>query len=522
MHSTIAPRWKFLGKFSETCKLAFISAFVIGVIVHIYVFTNLLPNHDSLFYLYTNNDVTESGRWSLKWLSSLSAYYQMPVVIGMVSLLALALCAVFTVSVLEISHPLSIVLASGLIVSYPSVACIFSYLFTADAYLIALCLNAAGVWLAKRYRWGWLPCVLLLALAMGTYQAFICYAGGLFLMDCILMLYSEKSVKDTLAQGVRYLLILAAATVVYYGAMHFFLQLRHVELTSYQGLNELGTIGLTEYLSAVPNVIRTFLKHLWSTPYLSPFFQKIQRVVCVLFIGCAGYLWGSRKLYRAPAKTVLLVFGFSMIPLALNLISVIMIHSNVTMLVLYAFVLFDVFFLKLAELSFGQETGSPIRGRFCKNCASFAAFGLSAILLWSNFCVCNEAYLRMQIRYENTFALSNRVAARIESLEDFSFDLPVVFAGIPGNFGNASNGLSKHGNEMTGTANGILYFNTHYAYAYFRDYLGMRSPQANMETIRRVESSGILQEMPSYPDKDSIRVWDGVILVKFSDGKISW
>ena len=54
------------------------------------------------------------------------------------------------------THPVHIVLASALLVTFPSAAAIFSYLFTADAYFLCLMLNALAVYCTRNYRWGWL------------------------------------------------------------------------------------------------------------------------------------------------------------------------------------------------------------------------------------------------------------------------------------------------------------------------------------------------------------------------------
>ena len=43
-------------------RLAFLTACLVGAITHLYLFTNLLLNHDSATQLYTNNDVLSSGR----------------------------------------------------------------------------------------------------------------------------------------------------------------------------------------------------------------------------------------------------------------------------------------------------------------------------------------------------------------------------------------------------------------------------------------------------------------------------
>ena len=172
---TVPGPWK---RISKSFWLAFLSACLIGTITHLYMFTNLLLNHDSATQLYTSNDVLSSGRWALEYLSVFSTCFQLPVVTGLISLLAIAVSAGLTVQVLELTHPVHIVLASALLVTFPSAAAIFSYLFTADAYFLCLMLNALAVYCTRNYRWGWLFGLPLLTAACGTYQAFICYAIG--------------------------------------------------------------------------------------------------------------------------------------------------------------------------------------------------------------------------------------------------------------------------------------------------------------------------------------------------------
>ena len=52
-------------KVKKSWKTAFYSAFFIGLLVHIYKFTNLLPNADALYNFYSNQNMTASGRWFL-------------------------------------------------------------------------------------------------------------------------------------------------------------------------------------------------------------------------------------------------------------------------------------------------------------------------------------------------------------------------------------------------------------------------------------------------------------------------
>ena len=82
-----------LPKLSPRFRLAFLTACLVGFLTHLYLFTNTLLNHDSIHSLFTDNNVLSSGRWSAQLLSSFSTFFQMPVVIGLISILALAVTA---------------------------------------------------------------------------------------------------------------------------------------------------------------------------------------------------------------------------------------------------------------------------------------------------------------------------------------------------------------------------------------------------------------------------------------------
>ena len=90
-----------LPRLSARFRLAFFTACLVGFVTHLYLLTNTLPNHDSIHSIFTDNNVLSSGRWSAQLLSSFSTYFQMPVVIGLISILALAVTAGLTVHILR-------------------------------------------------------------------------------------------------------------------------------------------------------------------------------------------------------------------------------------------------------------------------------------------------------------------------------------------------------------------------------------------------------------------------------------
>ena len=80
-------------RISPPQKAAFFGCFLSGYLVHLYVFTNIIPNSDGLSRIFDPQQMTVSGRWFLHFASYFNGFTQMPAVIGLFSVLFLALSA---------------------------------------------------------------------------------------------------------------------------------------------------------------------------------------------------------------------------------------------------------------------------------------------------------------------------------------------------------------------------------------------------------------------------------------------
>ena len=494
-------------------RLAFLTACLVGAITHLYLFTNLLLNHDSATQLYTNNDVLSSGRWALEFLSVFSTYFELPVVIGLISVLALAVTAGLTVRVMGLTHPVHIALAAALLVTFPSAAAIFSYLFTADAYFLALMCNAAAVYCAKFYRWGWVPALALMTVACGTYQAFICYAIGLFLFDCILSLLDGQPIPQVARRGAGYILLCAGALILYYIVLNLLLAVTGTELVDYQGLSGMSLENLGLFLQQIPLAYLFFGKTILLPEYLTGFFQLAQAAYVVFAGGLALYLAISRKLYRDPPRLLLLLVGLALVPLALNFVTVISLGAEVHHLMIFSFVLLFLMIAKCAELAEAEgvrKGGKGWQGIFLFNLA------LCSLVIWGGFCTTNTAYLRMDIKYENTIAAANRIAARIESLEGYTPDTPVALVGyLPWDrYGKTVPAFSDP-EPLTGTDDTSL-LSYYSARSILETYIGLHMPPMTDEQWNAVYNSGILDEMPCWPEAGSVILHEGVAVVKLN------
>ena len=141
-------------KIKNTWKIAFLSAFVLGILIHLPVMLSDIPNHDGLSSMYFDQNMITSGRWFLSVACGFSSYFTIPWIIGLIGLLWLALAAVALTELLELADPLVIMAVSGLLVSFPALASTFAYVFTMDGYMMALFLAILAVLFTKKQKKG--------------------------------------------------------------------------------------------------------------------------------------------------------------------------------------------------------------------------------------------------------------------------------------------------------------------------------------------------------------------------------
>ena len=85
-------------KLKKEYKFAFFSTFLIAMLIHLYKFANTLPNHDSVYNYYSDQNILGSGRWALSMACGISSYYDLPWVIGLISCVFIALTVVMIVA----------------------------------------------------------------------------------------------------------------------------------------------------------------------------------------------------------------------------------------------------------------------------------------------------------------------------------------------------------------------------------------------------------------------------------------
>ena len=73
-----------------------------------------------------------------------------PLINGILTIFLIGLIVIFILKILKIENKILSIILAGLLVSFPVVASLFIYMFTAPAYFLAILLNVLAIYLFSK------------------------------------------------------------------------------------------------------------------------------------------------------------------------------------------------------------------------------------------------------------------------------------------------------------------------------------------------------------------------------------
>lgn len=490
-------------------RLAFLSSFMVGLLIHLPVMLSDIPNHDGLASMYFDQNMITSGRWFLSVACGFSSYFTIPWVIGLLGLCFLGLTAAVLVELLDIRSLVLVVLTGGLLVAFPALSSTFAYVFTLDGYMLALFLAVLSVYLTKQMKYGFLPGAVALAFSMGTYQAYLSFAVLLCLYMVLLICLTEKTIREKLGEMLHYLLMGVIGMVLYYGILQVLLLIQGKELDTYQGINSMGS--LQKLVESVGRMYQDFFGFTGrgGVLYNSVYSLAALAVLGFCFLLAVVLLMKERKLWKKPWFFVIMVGVAAVLPLATNLIVVVSPQVNYHLLMRYQWVVYLLVALSVID-RFAKETGG--RAALVSRVGACVA---AAVLLFHYGVSDNIAYSNLEKKYEKTYAYCVRLLDRIEQTPGYYPGIPIAMIGVVGDEQYPVTDLSgKVTAPMIGMNGDYLVYTGANYQAFMKHYLGatlnILGPEAMEEAYYRQE----YVEMDSFPGANSIRILDGIMYIK--------
>lgn len=532
-------------KVDKNIRICFLTGMGVGILTHFYMLTNKMTNWDDINSLSGYGAGDNVGRFMLKYLHPLGTNHSIPAVHGMLMLFCLSIMACLIYRILSAKSVMAAVLIPTLLVTFPSVACTMTFMFTVHTYGFALCFLTIGVFLLRKYRFGWIPAGILFIMTLGVYQSYISIAITLLLMSLFIDVLNGCKVRDTFFNGLKYILTLGSSTAVYM----ILCRIAYPALSkeTYGGVGKMGQIAVSEMPILMARCYKRFLEYFITKPF--DFVSPVTRVcntlmlaLCILF-GILLLVKKKRDLEKGNLLFALLI-AF-LIPFAMAFIYFMAPEAPFSMLMLYSYSLVGVFTVVLFEqlLVVSKETcfkkaassktlfeektvqKEKMRGKVLFT-GSVLVSALVLVTAYSNYLTTNTAYLRMQLANERVKAYFNRILTNIEATEGFQAGDQVVILGEFHYEENPSSAelpvlITDPLRDMSGIAleNGLL--TSGVRTRFIETFLGF--PMAHLDDceVEEILNSSCYQNMPVYPKNGSITKIGDVWVCKLCENEPS-
>lgn len=471
-------------------------SWLVGLLAHMFVFTNKFVNHDEVMYLFGKGATFESGRWMLALTGLIFPDVSMPWINGIISLTLISVSVCIIIRIFEIRNKVLQGLLAGLLVCFPAQDSIFCFTFTCAPYAMALFLSLLSIYIYSCFfgikRFFLSVCILVCAL--GIYQSYIALAASIYLILMIQALIRGSKAKDVLHSGILYLLLLLVSIGVYYAVTLAVCKLTGIELLGY-AYSENSLVF--RVLLAYNSFIRTLFNGYFG--YVNGLCSIMAHSICIVVAsGLALACMLKRKNFYECALFILCV---ALLPLSINSLYLIAQTGIISSWTQYSFVCVYI----LAVVLYDQLcVDVRLRDLVC--------IALTMVMA-SNILFANKVYLKLFMDYENAYAFYTVLASDIKRSPAYHVGMEVYIAGT------AEDGVQTVDDFGLGRFNGPAddLINVYTKGIFVQYYIGCDIPMIAFEehqTRGEIEESAEYASMPAYPAEGSIAEIEGYLVVK--------
>ena len=495
------------------------------VLLHGYRYVSLGFSHDSLAFAWQPD---------LEWQISLGRYMQpfywwiirgriaAPFIVGVLSYGYMVGSVYGVASLLDLKAKTSLFLLAGLMCgSLAFIALDATYSHTADVYMLALMLNIAAAWLCLRGRRR-VPSVLaaavLLVISTGLYQAYLQVFTALTMVWALLRLLKtdDRAIPEAAARCAQSFLALMLAMALFFVGYYVVMAVTGVEAVS--KANSIGGMKVLSGAALVDMVKTTWKMPLWKLKRLQGRIAPLARMLTavVLMTGAAATIFTARRSRVSAWQALGMAVLALLLPFGMNWICLFcggVVHD----LMMYAYIVPLLAALAANERAWnlaladeGKQIGKKTRAAAC-------VLPLAVLtLLFDRGIYANQIYLKKDLEYDTTLSVMTRVVDRIEQVEGYiPGETPVEFLGdIQRSQLAMTRPAFAHLGSLTGTEENyaITYGDTFWMY--LEDVMGY--PIKRFRETKNEEQERVTDDMPCFPDKDSVQMVDGVVFVKLA------
>ncbi len=501
LKENISPAW----------KVCFFSAIIIGLLAHLYKITGWLPNWDSLVFRYDPQNMLPLGRWFLPVVCSVTSFYDLPFLNGIIAIVFHALSAVCICKILNVQKKVTAFLIGAIIVSFPTVTSVMMYNYVADGYSIAFFLSTLAALFLTAKKPKYILAALLIALSTGIYQAYLTVTIMLVMIHLIdETIYHNANLSAIFKKGSLILLSGISGVALYGIVLKILLKIFSVGLFDYQGINSTANVSNIDILGSLYSIKETFLNCFFDLSEGLNIYVALN--ILVFTVTLAHYIKYIvvNGLHKTPLKVLIIAIMGVMLVVGAGALAFVNSSVDYHNLMLMGYSVFYLFFLILYER--GKDTDKKHAIIKC-----WIILLTSILVIANQVVISNVSYHKAQMAYEKSYGVLIRIADRIEQTPNSENCEKVAVIGALNNSEDYSVNLTP---DITGITDGYIIraddetVGQSVLTSTINDYCDKDYKFISGEEKKQLSQNEKVKSMEKWPARNCITVVDDIIVIK--------
>jgi len=451
------------------------------------------------------------GRWATRYMNSAAGNVVMPGI--WITLYTLLVCeaVILLVKLWGIRSKAAICLITAIMTVNPTVIeqSLLQYMFMAwgISNLLAVCFVYLNCRAGSKLH-AFVTAPIVMALAFGLYQSAVSLICLCFCMTLILGLTDGKSLKETALTILRFLLSAMIGAALYFLILKFELVRYGVAESSRVEDFSIRTM-LSSLGTSVPDAYASFFAYYLETVFKRKMWYELLAVLPAAYLGVK--LIGMLK--SRPWEALCAAALLAMIPLFANAAKILFPYNLTVKIMQYQNMLVFPFLFAVIERGGIGRIG-------IKNLSLRCACLLTAILCWTYIASANATYSAYETTYRHYNTMTQSILCKVYDTEGYKPGDTIAFAGTIGD-GLLRQTLSTY-KYAYGMYDDLVFWPGIIGMQssrqnYFVDYFGINAGKIYAPDYNAAVESEEFKQMGIFPENDSIRRINGMIIVKLSD-----
>ena len=439
----------------------------------------------------------------------MSASINFVLVIIILAIISLLICDIF-----KIKNKKNMILISLIISTFPSLALSFSYLFMVEIYMTSLLLAVLAVWLSTKWKYGFIPGSLCIALSLGNYQSYIAVSVSLIIIYVIKETIDKK--KEILKDILKLFIMGILGIIIYFIILKVLLLINKTSLSNYKGADSMGIPPISEWPKLIFRTYKHFIGYFIGKSYFRvSIFESIIRILTIIltFILLINKIT-KEKFYKNKTNIIIFIILIVLIPFTFNIVDFMAFKADLTSLQIYSFSSLYLLIILILDKT---------KPNYLNTILTILIIAIGIM----NFTTVNKYYFKQETYYKYTENFNNRLLNKIESTEGYYYGIPIIFKGesnsnfykelntLPNTNDNITFDQSLWGGKYIGYADLYTYNNDKKIFTMINNEFGVYLNRATDEERDKIKDNIEYNNMKSYPEKYSIKIIDGILVVNF-------